>query len=130
MKFHMRSTNCPKEVFDSVDEVINNTLLPALTGRAFENAQPETALLALPARFGGLAIPVMSTIVLNEYSTSRRITQPIADLIASGTATAMLCNSSGHQESYDVIDTSPAVVAVGDSRKQAKAEPSCGETSH
>ena len=74
-------------------------------------------LLSLSARFGGLAILVISAIVLDEYSMSQRITQPIVDLIASGTATAMLCDSIGHQGTSDGVDTSPAVVVVGDSRK-------------
>ena len=71
--YHIRSTaSCP-EVFNALDEVINTTLLPALTGRKFEQDQPERAVLALPARLGGLAVPSVAQAAERENQASRNI---------------------------------------------------------
>ena len=114
----MRSVNCHKEVFQSIDSLINSALLPALTGRAFETTQPARSLLILPARFGGMAIPVLSGIVAEEYSSSRSITQPMIDLIVSscGRSSKRVC-----VESSSVLEENRAIAAVGHSRNLAKS---------
>ena len=86
-KYHIRSTECPPEAFGALDDFINTSLLPALTGREFVNDQPERTLLSLPARVGGLAIPVVRNISSDEHLVSKRITQSLVDLIVPTTST-------------------------------------------
>ena len=114
----MRSVKCHREVFQSIDSLINSALLPALTGRAFENTQPARSLLTLPARFGGVAIPVLSDIVAEEYSSSQSITQAIVDLIVSscGRSSKRVC-----VESSSVLEENRAIAAVGHSRNLEKS---------
>ena len=76
-------TECSPETFATLDDLINTSLLPAFTGSEFANDQPKRRLLSLPALLGGLAIPVISNIVLDEHSASKRITQPLVDLMLS-----------------------------------------------
>ena len=51
--------------------LIDTRLLPALTGREFVNDDPERTLFSLPARPGGLAIPVVRNISLDEHLVSK-----------------------------------------------------------
>ena len=80
-KYHLRSTECSPDVFATLDSIINNLLLPTLTGREFTSDQPDRTLLSLPAHMGGLAIPIVSQITAEEHAASQRITQPIVDMI-------------------------------------------------
>ena len=64
--------------------MINRELLPALTGREFTEEQPERILISLPARLGGLAIPVLRTSAADEYLSSWKVTGPVVDMIATG----------------------------------------------
>ena len=82
-KYHLRCMVCPPEVFTQLDEIINTEFLPALAGREFANEEPDRILLSLPARLGGLAVPILSSpsALAEEFDTSRRITQPLVDLI-------------------------------------------------
>ena len=85
-KHHIRSTECPPDAFGVLDNIIDMELLPALASRGFTTDQPERTLLPLPARMGGLAIPVMEKTALSEHSASLRITGPIVDLIINADA--------------------------------------------
>ena len=82
-KYHLRCTECFPEVFETLDNLINSSFLPALTGRDFTNDQPEQVLVSLPVRHGGLAIPRLASIVADEHKVSLIITQPLVDLVAS-----------------------------------------------
>ena len=88
-KYYIRSTECPPEVFRTLDDLLNTALLSALTGRTFHSSEPERVLLSLPARLGGLAIPIMGNITLDEHLASQRVTRPVVDLIASSSGRAM-----------------------------------------
>ena len=80
-KYHIRSTECSPDAIRMIDKIINTEFLPAMTGREFTADQPERRLHALPARLGGMAIPVMGPTVTKEHSASLHITQPIVDLV-------------------------------------------------
>ena len=84
--YHLRSTACPAEVFSVLDSVINESVLPALTGRDFRSDELVRSLIALPARMGGLAIPVIDDIAHDEYTSSKKITEPLVNMIASVTS--------------------------------------------
>ena len=84
MEYHVRLTERPLEVFSQLEDVISRELLPALTGREFTEEQPERILISLPARLGGLAIPVLRTSAADEYLSSWKVTGPVVDMIATG----------------------------------------------
>ena len=52
-KYHLRCTECFPEVFETLDNLINSSFLPALTGRDFTNDQPEGVLVSLPVHHAG-----------------------------------------------------------------------------
>ena len=82
-KYHLRCTECFPEVFETLDNLINSSFLPALTGRDFTNDQPERVLVSLPVRHGGLAIPRLASVVADEHKASSVITQLLVDLVVS-----------------------------------------------
>ena len=51
------------ELLQPLEEVIQHQFLPALTSRE-ALSDTERALLALPARHGGLSIPISTTVTL------------------------------------------------------------------
>ena len=114
--YHLRSTACPAEVFSVLDSVINESLLPALTGRDFRSDEPVRSLIALPARMGGLAIPVIGDIAHDEYTSSKKITEPLVNMIASvtsgETAAQDLEASPVLQEASPVLHATSPVIQV------------------
>ncbi len=157
-KYHIRSTECPPEAFVTLDNLINTALLPAFTGREFTQAQAERTLLSLPARLGGLAIPVLTNIVTEEYRASGRVTEPLVNLIApnlnwsagsgtdescvvqrqleSGTDSAESAGYDGHQREVALsssgngcqLRTNPVLQAISESRGRARNERYSRET--
>ena len=81
-KYHIRTTECPPDIFSTLDLLINTALLPAFTGREFTPDQPERTLLSLPARLGGLAIPSLVGTATSEFKASQTVTLPLVELIA------------------------------------------------
>ena len=80
-RYRIRSTECSPEIFATLDHIINTTLLPAFTGCDFDSSQPERILLSLPARLGGLAVPIVQDIAKDEHTSSITVTQPLGDVI-------------------------------------------------
>ena len=65
-----------------LDEALRTKLIPALTGRPPPN-NLECMLFALPARLGGLGIPIPSEQARREYHASKLITSALHDHILS-----------------------------------------------
>lgn len=66
--------------FQPLEEAIRHRFLPSLTGqKALSDAERE--LMALPVRLGGLGITNPATQTDHQYSTSQRVTAPLAALI-------------------------------------------------
>jgi len=78
--YFMRTIPGMSEYFEPLDRVIRDKLLPALTGQ-LSISDSERKLFALPARDGGLTIPVLSEISEDEFQTSMRMTAPLATLM-------------------------------------------------
>ena len=68
-------------LFESIEQAIRNTLIPAICGRPV--SELERSLLALPYRHGGLGIRNPVETASCAYEASVRITQPLADLIVA-----------------------------------------------
>ena len=68
------------EVLKPVDEIIHNKLLPAIAERS-AISEDDRQLFTLPAKMGGLGIPIFSEISTIEYNNSRRITETLAGKI-------------------------------------------------
>ena len=66
-----------------IDKVIRTELIPALTGHKVPDNSPLRNLLSLPARFGGLALPVISAAAVAEHQTSLEVTMPLVRLSVS-----------------------------------------------
>ena len=81
-RYTLRTSHCPPEVFNELDNLINTQLLPGLVGRALNSDEPIRQLVALPTRFGGLHIPLLSADACRESDTSRKVTAPLVGLIA------------------------------------------------
>ena len=65
-----------------LDDTINSSVIPALTGRP-PPGDLERTLFALPARMGGLGIPIPSSAAPNEYHASQQVTSTLCDHILS-----------------------------------------------
>ena len=77
--FLARTTPDIAHLLQSLENVIQKSFLPALTGRNAPSTE-ERDLLALPARLGGLGI-INPTTLEQEYVHSTLISRPLSDLI-------------------------------------------------
>ena len=79
-RYIMRTIEDIDTLFQPLEDVITQTLIPALTGRCQCNPD-ERRLLSLPIRHGGLNIinPVISA--SGEYHASQKISEPLKDMI-------------------------------------------------
>ena len=67
------------ELSQTLEEVIQHQFLPALTSReALSNTK--RALLALPARHGGLGIPISTAVASHQFLASSSATAPVVEL--------------------------------------------------
>ena len=67
------------EQFIPLENAITNKLLPSIFGRQLSNL--ERRIVALPVRFGGMGIQNPSVTASREYEWSKKITEPLVDLI-------------------------------------------------
>ena len=77
--FVQRTIGNISELFSPLEKVIRNTLLPSILGR--EISDTERCLLALPIRYGGLAIANPIETADREYNSSLKVTSPLSNLI-------------------------------------------------
>ena len=78
--YFMRTIPGMAEYYEPLDQTINDKLLPALLGQpaVSENLR---RVFALPARVGGLGIPVLQEVANEEFQTSLRVTAPLVTLM-------------------------------------------------
>ena len=67
------------KLFQPLEDVIRQVLLPAIVGRAISDS--ERNMIALPMRYGGLGIQNPVEIADREYFTSKKITEKLTDHI-------------------------------------------------
>lgn len=75
-----RTTPNISHLLQSLEDAIHQKLIPSITGRNTPNAN-ERDLMALPIRYGGLAIGNPSQSADTCYRMSKRVTAPIVDLV-------------------------------------------------
>jgi len=78
--FLMRTVPGVEELFQPLEEAIRHQFLPALTGRD-ALSDTERALLALPARHGGLGIPMPTAVARRQFPACSSVTAPLVELI-------------------------------------------------
>ena len=79
-RYIMRTIEGVETLFQPLEDVINQTFIPALTGRSQCNPD-ERRLLSLPIRHGGLNIINPVTSASGEYLASQKISEPLKDMI-------------------------------------------------
>jgi hypothetical protein len=79
-QFIMRTVDNVRKLFQPIEDIITEKLIPALTGRSHCSIE-ERKLLSLPTRYGGLNIvnPVEETNL--QLDASRKITEPLKKMI-------------------------------------------------
>ena len=86
--YHLRCIDFDACCLQKMDDCIRKELLPALTGHEMPQDSPLRELLFFPARFGGLAVPVLSATAPFQRQASVRVTKPLVDLtLRSGNTT-------------------------------------------
>ena len=69
-----------KDDLRPLDDLITNTLIPAIVG--FRVSDIDLELFSLPVRLGGMGIEQISSGAEEEYASSKQITAPLAAIIA------------------------------------------------
>ena len=81
-RFFLRAVECNPELLRRLDDIIDNALLPALSGQSLPADSPVRQLMSLPARFGGMAIPVVVDEAPSEYRRATATVKSIVNVIA------------------------------------------------
>jgi hypothetical protein len=78
--YHIRTIPDIKHELQEIDNIINTEFLPAITdGRQL--SRDDRKLLALPARLGGLGIPILVDLCSIEYENSEQVCQDLTQKI-------------------------------------------------
>ena len=75
-----RTIPCTSHHLQSLDTVLRSALIPTLTGRPPPN-DVDMSLFALPARLGGLGVPLPSIHADRDFEASLRVTAPLRELL-------------------------------------------------
>ena len=80
LTYFMRTIPEIDQFLKPIENTIRNKFIPALTGGhiCYDN---ERQLLSLPARYGGLGIPIFFQCAQYEYNNSRKLTSSLSQLI-------------------------------------------------
>ena len=80
-RYHMCSHGLPEpDAFGRLDNVIDNNLIPAITGRKNMSAI-ERSLIGLPVKSGGLSIPAIGPHAVHQWTSSMASAWPVIDLL-------------------------------------------------
>ena len=78
--YFMRTIPGMKDLIQPLDDVIDKELIPAILGN--DTFSPiDRELFSLPLRFGGLGLPVFSSIAEEEYLISKQLTAPLTTIM-------------------------------------------------
>ena len=80
LTYYLRTIPNIEKHLKTLDEVIDKELIPALTGGHLCTPD-ERLLVSLPVRYGGLAIPIFSSIANFEHNNSKKVTKQLTSLI-------------------------------------------------
>ena len=76
-----------KQHLTRLDVIVDSVSIPAITDGHIRSAD-ERLLLSLPAKKGGLAIPIFSAVADNEFANSRAATEQLIEQISNQNSTA------------------------------------------
>ena len=76
MTYYMRTIPDLNEIMQPLDNVINNSFIPAITEEHILSPD-DRKLLSLPARLGGMGIPIFSEVCTREYNSSLKATESL-----------------------------------------------------
>ena len=74
--YFIRTIPNMKELLKPLDDVVENTFIPAIT-EGHHCSPADRKLLALPVRLGGMGIPIFTEIAEREYANSRAATEKL-----------------------------------------------------
>ena len=80
LTYTMRTIPGISHLLKKFDDILNTKFIPALTGGVTPN-ETERKLISIPAKFGGLGIPIFQNLSDIEYTNSREITKNLTDRI-------------------------------------------------
>ena len=80
MTYFIRTIPNLSAILKPLDDVLDNEFIPAIT-EGHQCSDEERKLLSLPARLGGLGLPIFSELCDREYQNSRRATEQLAKKI-------------------------------------------------
>ena len=78
--YFMRTTQNMHEQLKPLDDLIDNSFIPAIT-EVHQCTMDERKLLSLPIKLGGLSILILTDICSYEFGNSRRATNELSDNI-------------------------------------------------
>ena len=78
--FYMRVLPNLHEQLKTLDEILNNSFIPAIT-RGYLCSQNERTLLTLPFNTGGSEIPILKELATSQYNDSKTICQQLVESI-------------------------------------------------
>ena len=111
------------KVFAVLDTVSSDRLLPILSGQPVISRELRS-FLALPARFGGITIPVVAGEAAAEHATSRSVTLPFVNIIVPppvvGDSQSPMVAEDGR--SLPAAEVNPSHSLADDSQSPAIAE--------
>ena len=79
-RYFIHTINDIQDQLKPLDDLITNTLIPAITG--FKVSDGDRELFALPIKAGGLGIEIINQNSAEEFQRSKTITAPLAAIIA------------------------------------------------
>ena len=89
--YFMRTIEDLADYLEPIDKIITNEFIPALIGCPISTL--ERQIMALPVKFGGLGIPVLAELAVQEYKTSVVVTQKLVNTMKSQ------CSGNGPDDS-------------------------------
>ena len=121
--YHLRCSPCPEHLLKEMDTLLSDELLQALFGCGVPETQGARALMELPARCGGISLPILSRMAPIEHSASMHVTQPLVDMIipplnptlpiGSSSQSLVLAPSTSYPADGVVQPISDVIVGVG-----------------
>ena len=79
-QYVMRTTPNVSHLFKPLEHIIQETFIPAILGKSFLDDETR-AILALPARYGGMSIGVTTELADKEYENSKLVTNHLTEAI-------------------------------------------------
>jgi len=107
LTYHMRVLPNLHEQLKTLDEILNNSFIPAITGGHI-CSQNERELLSLPFNTGGMAIPILKELATSQYNDSKTICQQLVESIIKQDRDYFIDKSLDVKRKKDVVTRNQA----------------------